>query len=237
MEISIKPEVLFQIGILNITNTILTTWITILLLVIISFIIKINLKAVPSRLQNILEVVVEFLLNIIDSVTGSRELSKKWFPLLATLFLFIVASNWLALLPGFGSMGLKHEGILVPLFRGVNTDLNTTIALAMIASVAVQISGFKHQGINYLKKFINLRSISGFFVGILELLSEITKVISFTFRLFGNIFAGEVLLIVMTFLIWFPAPFMALEIFVGFIQGLIFCMLTLIFLKFTTTAH
>jgi len=239
MLISIKAETLFQVGGLNITNALFTTWVTMLVLIIVAFIVKTNLKAVPSKLQSILEATLEFLLNIIDVVTGSREISKKFFPLLVTLFLFIVTANWLALLPGFGSIVFKHGNEVVPLFRGANADLNTTIALALIASVAIQVTGFKYQGFRYLTKFVNFHGVSAFFVGILELVSEITKPISFAFRLFGNIFAGEVLLVVVTSLIPIlaPTPFIALEIFVGFIQGLVFSMLTLIFLRLTMTSH
>lgn len=122
--------------------------------------------------------------------------------------------------------------IFVPLFRGPTADLNTTLALGLIAFFAIQYYGIKFSGLKYFTKFINIKSPILFFVGILEILSDISKIISFAFRLFGNIFAGEVLLGVMAFLFAFllPIPFYGLELFVGFIQALVFSMLTTVFI-------
>ena len=134
----------------------------------------------------------------------------------------------------------NHAGPkFVPLFRAGTADLNTTLALAIISVISTQIFGVMNLRLGYFKKFINFSSPIDFFVGILETISEFAKVISFAFRLFGNIFAGEVLLAVTTFLIplIIPMPFYGLEIFVGFIQALVFSMLSLVFFNMATSGH
>lgn len=133
----------------------------------------------------------------------------------------------------------KEEGTFVPYFRAGTADLNTTIALAIISVVMTQVYGFKHLGVSYLQKYINFKSPIMFFVGVLETILEFAKILSFAFRLFGNIFAGEVLLIVMTFLVpvIVPIPFYGLELFVGVIQALVFSMLSLVFFNLATLGH
>ena len=188
------------------------------------------------------EFMLEGLYGIVESITGSAK-AKIIFPLVATFFIFIVPSNWSGLLPGAGSIGfngiLHGKEVFIPILRGPTADINTTLALAIIAMVMVQVYGFRYQGIRYLKKFFNFSNPINAFVGILELVSEFSKIISFTFRLFGNIFAGEVLITVMTFLVPViaPMPFYALEIFVGVIQGLVFMMLATVFINMATLGH
>ena len=164
---------------------------------------------------------------------------------MGTLFIFIIFLNWFGLLPGVGTIGFYEieeghevaEKVFVPLFRAGSADLNTTLALALISVVSIQISGIKTLGKEYIGRFFNFKNPIYFFVGILELISEFSKIISFAFRLFGNIFAGEVLLTVIAFLIPViaPLPFLGLELFVGFIQALVFSMLTSVFLSLATT--
>jgi F-type H+-transporting ATPase subunit a len=129
----------------------------------------------------------------------------------------------------------------VPLLRGASADLNMTMALALISILVTQVIGVQHQGLRYFSKFFNFKNIINAFVGVLELISEFAKIISFSFRLFGNIFAGEVLLIVMAALggifIFLPLPFLFLEIFVGLIQALVFTMLSLVFFKMAAEGH
>jgi len=147
-------------------------------------------------------------------------------------------------LPGIGSIGFNeikdgHE-TFVPLFRSVNSDLNATLSWAIISVFLAQIFGMSSLGtFSYLKKYFDFSNPINFFVGILEIVGEIAKIISFSFRLFGNVFAGEVLLVVMTMLAPYlaPLPFYGLEIFVGFIQALVFTMLSLVFIKMATEAH
>ncbi len=241
MNISISAETLFHIGAFPVTNSMMISWIIICVLCVGSYVVTRKLALVPKGAQNIAEIIVEFLYGIVDGVMGSREQTKKFFPLIATIFLFIILTNWTELLPGMGSIGLweEHEGkrIIVPFIRASAADLNFTIALSLISVITIQVVGVMSIGFSkYVSKFLNFKNPLSFFVGILELISEIAKLVSFSFRLFGNIFAGEVLLIVMYTLVPYivPLPFMALELFVGFIQALVFSMLTIVFIKMAT---
>lgn len=188
------------------------------------------------------EFMLEGLYSIVESITGSAK-AKLFFPLVVTFFLYIVPSNWSGLLPGAGSIGFNGifhgKEVFIPILRGPTADLNTTLALALIAMVMVQFYGFKFQGWHYLKKFFNFSNPINAFVGILELISDLSKVISFAFRLFGNIFAGEVLISVISFLLpaIAPIPFYGLELFVGVIQGLVFMMLATVFMNMATLGH
>lgn len=281
MEISLAAEKLFQIGKYPITNSLFTAWLVMVFLIIVAVFVGKRIKDVPSGgFLNFIEWTMEGLFNLFDSVTCDRKLTKKFFPLVATIFIFVIISNWSEILPGIGSIGLKHyyqnetkeisrngkfafaaekandevihqtndekinkeknkeennhkKSQIIPFFRAPSSDLNFTLGLAIISVISVQISGILSIGfVKYIKKYINLRGPINFFVGILELVSEFAKLISFSLRLFGNIFAGEVLLMVIAFLIPLiaPIPFYFLEIFVGFVQALIFSMLTLVFL-------
>lgn len=237
--ISIQAEKIGSVLGLPITNSILTTWLVMLLLLVLGVGLTRKLALIPSNSQSIIETVVGELYNLFKGITGEKI--NQFFPLLATLFIFIIAANWIGLFPGVGTIGIKeevaHETKLIPLFRGATADLNTTLALAVIAVLAIQYFGIKNLGPKiYISKFINFKNPIYFFVGILELILEFAKIISFAFRLFGNIFAGEVLLTVIAFLIpvFAPLPFLALEVFVGFIQALIFSMLTAVFLNLAT---
>ncbi|MEO0122390.1 MAG: F0F1 ATP synthase subunit A [candidate division WOR-3 bacterium] len=264
IHISIAAEELFRIGPLPVTNSLLVTYLTILLFIIIIALIRAKKNIIPVGIQNVVEYIMEYFYNLVCEVFGSEEKGRKFFPLVMTIFLFVLIINWFGLLPGVGSIGIyrerpahaeqvehkdntveeshapeiKEHKEFVPLFRGASADLNTTLALALISVIftqiySIQILGFK----GFLKRFIKLKNPIMFFVGILELIAEIAKIISFSFRLFGNIFAGEVLLTVMLFLLplAIPVPFLALEIFVGIIQAIIFSFLTLFFIKIATT--
>jgi F-type H+-transporting ATPase subunit a len=227
-----------------ITNSIIATWVVMLILIIIGFIVSGSIKQIPSTIQNIFEYAIESLLGLMDSVTQDRIKTERFFPWVVTFFFFILFSNWIELIPGFSAIGIKtvEDGktAIIPFLRSANTDLNTTLALAIISVIMIQIFGIISLGFTkYAKKFINFSSVIGFFLGLLEILSEIARIISFSFRLFGNIFAGEVLLVVITFLIPYllPIPFYGMELFVGFIQALVFAMLTLVFMTVATTSH
>ena len=180
--------------------------------------------------------IVGGLYDFFSSVTGKYV--DLVFPLVASLFIFILAANWVGLLPGVGTVGFFHGEEFTPLLRGATADLNTTVALALFAMITIQYFGFKTSGMHYGKRFLNFSNPIFFFLGLLELISEVSKIISFAFRLFGNIFAGEVLLAVMAFLMPFivPLPFITMELFVGFIQALVFSMLTAVFLT-VAVAH
>lgn len=241
MEISIAAEPITHLGSFPITNTLLMTWLIMGGLTLVSITATRRLRAVPGKGQNILEIVIEGLMSMVESVTQNKIQTKKFFPLVATIFLFVILSNWIELVPGLGTIGVYEfkdgEAVLVPLIRSASADLNVTLALAIISVLAVQFFGIAAIGfLKYVKKFVDFRSPIKFFVGILELISEISRLISYSFRLFGNIFAGEALLMVMLFLVPYlvPIPFLVLELFVGFVQALVFAMLTLVFLKMAT---
>ena len=246
MNISIAAEPLFHIGSFPVTNTLVVTFGISLIIIVASFILRNRISLVPRGFQNIVESVLEALLNLVDSVTQNRRQSKKFFPLVATIFIFVILSNWVEVVPGLGTIGLREvsegKNILVPFLRSGSADLNMTLALAIVSVMAAQILGIMAIGVGkYAGKFFvsPLRKpyFVGTFVGLLEIISEVAKLISFSFRLFGNIFAGEVLLMVMLFLVpyFVPLPFLMLELFVGFVQALVFAMLTLVFLKMATT--
>lgn len=239
MQISFFPEKLLEVKGWPVSNTLLMSWISIILLIVFGFFVKSRLKVIPGKIQNLTEVLIEAMENFMTTVTGDKEKARRFFPLIATLFIFILISNWMGILPGVGSIGLiKHgEEGLTPLFRSTNSDINMTLALAIISVMATQIFGISMVGFfHHFSRFISFKGPIQFFIGILELIAEMAKIISFSFRLFGNIFAGEVLLMVIFFLVPLivPLPFMALEIFVGFIQALVFSMLTLVFLTVAT---
>ena len=291
------------IGDFRITNTMVATWAAIIVLGIISWLGTRRTQEIPGRIQGALEAILELFINVCESVAGP-ERGRRFFPLVMTIFLFVVTANWMGILPGFGTIGRfesadeiihhaeriaeddgKHAnldevklavfkgpgaftvqpmgsvgdeitaaeyesmaegdrpraGVLVPFFRSANTDINSTLALALVAMTMVHYWGFRVLGIvTHIGKFLNFREGPiGLFVGILEGLSEVARIISFTFRLFGNIFAGEVLLIAMAFLVPLIGivPFLGLEMFVGLIQAFIFAMLTLVFAATATVHH
>ncbi len=241
MNISIAAEALFHWGAFPVTNTLLVALAISLLLISIAFLGTRRLREVPRGLQNVLELIIEGLFDFINSVTRDREKSRKFFPVVATIFIFVLLSNLVEVVPGLGTIGIweEHGGrqILVPFLRSSSADLNVTIAIAVVAVASLQVMGVATIGfVKYASKFFNFKNPILFFVGILEIVSEVAKMISFSFRLFGNIFAGEVLLTVVLFLLpWFaPLPFLFLELFVGFIQALVFSMLTLVFLTMAT---
>ena len=229
--ISLAAEKLGTIYGFPISNALLTTWLVMILLTLGSILLTRKLTLVPSHSQSVVELVVGGLYDFFESVTGTYV--SHFFPLVGSLFIFILTANWVGLLPGVGTIGFFHGVEFTALFRGATADLNTTLALAIVSVVAIQYFGFTKVGIHYSSRFLNFKDPIYFILGILEIVSELSKVISFAFRLFGNIFAGEVLLAVMAFLMPFivPLPFLTMELFVGFIQALVFSMLTGVFLN------
>lgn len=221
------------------TNSVLLSTFALILLAVIAVVLNRKLAFVPGAGQNVAELVMGGALGLMDSVLGDRKTSEKYFPLVFTVFLFILFSNWLGLLPGVGSIVFHSVGReAVPLLRSPASDLNFTLALALIVVTFVNAFGVAAVGVkSRLSVFFNFKGPIEFFIGILELISECAKIISFSFRLFGNVFAGEVLLAIMAFLVPYlvPLPFMFLEIFVGFIQAFIFGMLTLVFVAMAVT--
>ena len=239
-EISLKAQQLFTIGGYNVTNGLLLTFVVSIILITLSFVISRRVSIIPGKLQAVAEMGVESLLSLMESTLGSVEKAKKYFPLVATIFIFILTSNLLGIFPGVGSLWMENNGAEVPLFRSPAADLNFTLAFAVISVLMTNIIGMASVGVfKHLGKFFNFSNPINFFIGILELISEIAKIISLTFRLFGNVFAGEVLLTIIFFLApyFIPLPFMFLEIFVGMIQAFIFAMITLVSIALHTTSH
>lgn len=249
MHISLAAEQIFTIFGMPITNTLLMSWIVMAILILTSIFATRKLRLVPRGFQNFVESIIEAALGFMTQITGNKKETERFFPLVITIFIFIMLSNWLGLMPGIGTIGFfevvhasdgNHQ-LFIPLFRSVNSDLNMTLALAIVSVVGTQIFGIITLGFfKHISKYISFKDPGLTFAGILEGIAELVKILSFSFRLFGNIFAGEVLLIVIAFLVPFvvPLPFMLLELFVGFIQALIFAMLTLVFLKIAVSeAH
>lgn len=240
LNISLAAEPIFHIGPWPVTNAVLQAFVVLVALTIIAIVLRRKLAMVPGMLQNIAEVVLEGALSLMDSVLGNRKESEKYLPLTFTIFIFILISNWSGLIPGVGSVTLGQGANAVPLLRSPASDLNFTLALALIAVTMVNVFATSMVGLRERASvFFNFSSPIKFFVGILELISEFARIISFTFRLFGNVFAGEVLLAIMALLVPYlvPLPFMFLEVFVGFIQAFIFGMLTLVFVALAVTPH
>lgn len=242
-----------------ITNSLINTWLVVFAVAVFCLFLKSRIKMVPRGAQNAAEAAVESMFGVFDSVTGERKKTLKYFPLVLSFFVFILLNNWLGLLPGVGSIGYvasEHgEKIFIPFLRGGTADLNTTLALAIIGVVFSHIFSVMALGFwKYMNKFINIKAILEIpkkimkdpaiivvnpikmFVGAIEIVGEFAKIASLSFRLFGNIFAGEVLLASMSALLAFglPIPFMFLEIIVGLVQAFIFSILILAYLTMNT---
>ncbi len=232
--IVLKPEILGFFHQLPITNTLLVSWIVIFILTIFSLIITLTTKIIPGRLQGLFELIVEFGYTTVEELAYNK--TKVFFPIVMTFFFFILFGNLLGLLPGFGGTITFHGE---PLLRSMNSDLNMTLALALTSAVLTHGFALYYLGIiEYLKKWFTLNPIF-LFVGLLELVGEFTKIVSLSFRLFGNIFAGEVVLSTVSSIAAFivPLPFYFLEIIVGFVQAAVFMMLTLVFMVLLSEKH
>lgn len=257
-------EPIFHIGSFQVTNSLLNSWVVVFFLIVFSCVIRARIRTIPKGIQNFFEMILEHALSLADSATGSREKTMKFMPMVLPLFLFILLNNWFGIFPGVGSIGFiethQDENVFVPLFRGGTADLNTTLALGISSVLLTHIFGAIMTGTwGHLNKFINGKLLAEiprkifkekeytaiiinpihFFVGIIEMVGEAAKIASLSFRLFGNIFAGEVLISAMAAIFAFavPIPFLFLEIIIGLIQALIFAMLVLVFLTVMTTSQ
>jgi len=294
LHISISAETLTKFGSLNFSNSLFTSTIVTILMLIFFVLVNRSLdskKKKPGALQNLAEFIIEGFSGMVQGVTGDEKKTRFFMPFFISFFLFVLFNNWFGLLPGVGTVGFKEtisgtehavllenkvsipvsevqasteevaneEAVIedhgkkdgeefvetetrrgfVPYLRAGTADLNTTLALGLFSQVMAQIIGVKYLGLSYFKKFFNFKDPIMFFVGILELVSEFSKILSYAFRLFGNIFAGEVLLVVISALIPLvvPMPFYGLELFVGFIQALVFALLSLVFFNVATISH
>jgi len=253
--VELPSEGIFHVSAFTVTNTLIAAWLTIIVLGGLFYAATRKMKLIPDKLQNFAELIVETMLNFVKGVAGENH-ARTLFPLVATIFLYVWTNALLALLPFFGTVGIiEHDGTFIPLLRAANTDINLPLSIAIISFVSVEFWGLRSLGFfHYLNSFFNFGQIrDGFvslfkgkirpaisgimfgfinlFIGGLEILSHFIRIISFTFRLFGNMTAGEILLLVVSFLIPLVAsiPFYGLELLVGVLQALIFAGLTLVF--------
>ena len=255
-EIHLAPQVIFHLGAFGVTNTLLSAWLTTGVLVLLFGLGTRKMRVIPQGLQNLLEVIIEQLYNFGVGVVGASY-GRKVFPIIATLFLFVVFNSWIALLPIYPSVGIMGmDGqIETHLLRSAGTDLNLPIALALVSFLLVEYWGLRAHGLSYFSEFFRYKTLAkgvrrlspglifmggiDVFVGLLELLSHFVRVVSFSFRLFGNMTAGEILLLMATFLVSFVVSvvFYGLELLVGVVQALIFAGLTLAFIQVAVTPH
>ncbi len=238
--IHLAPLALFHIGGIPVTNTLLTAVVVALLLIVFAYVVGRSLTLKPRRFQTVVELLIMYPYNLVRDTLENDSVADKVFPIIMTLFLFVLCINWFGLLPFVASIGVMHGDELIPFFYPGATDLNLTLALSFIAFFTIEIAGIVVLGaFTYGSKFISFKSPMAFAVGLIELMSEIARLISFSFRLFGNIFAGKVLiLVVLSFVPYvLPVPFVAFEVFVGFIQAAIFALLTLFFTKIAIQLH
>ena len=260
-ETTIFAEPVYHYKNFLITNALLTSWVVVIVIIIVSFILRSKLQEIPGKIQNLFEIIIESALSLCDQVTNDRALSMKIFPIAISVFFFILINNWFGILP-LGGLGLIEKGetgaVFVPFLRGGTADINTTIALAIMAVLGANIFGVFSIGIwKTFNKYVNLNVIGQiakkirkdptiiivapitFFVGLIEIIGEFAKIASLSFRLFGNVFAGEVLLVSMAALVGYiiPIPFLFLEILVGLIQALIFSILLVVYFTIGATDY
>lgn len=267
-EIKIQPDVIFNINGFPITNTLIGTWLSIIVLIVLFYFGTRKREVIPSGLQNAVEWIVEYLLSLVQGVAG-KDKGRKFFPLVATFFIFILFCNLLDVFPGvetFGWINLTalsaahlppptsiflfgdYSNKIAPWIRPGTSDLNLTLAMALVSVITTQAFGFYALGWKeQLGKYFNFRALFKFnfqgfiefFVGILEVVTELSRILSFSFRLFGNVFAGGAVLAVFAFILPFAADivFIPFELFIAFVQALIFSLLTLVFLEIATTSY
>ncbi len=257
--VPLAAEPIFHLGSFPVTNSMVNAWIVAAFFIVVAFVASRRTSLVPRGVHNAFEAVVEGLLAQVQKVTGDRAKAIAFFPLVATIFLFVLANNWLGQLPGTGTFGvyemLHGEIELVPLLRPATSDLNVTLAIAILVVATSHVVGMRSIGVvNHVSKFVNVRgvwralkkgpmaiavAVIEFGVGLLEIVSEAARALSLSLRLFGNIFAGEVLMTVMLGLVAYivPIPFIFLELLIGIVQATVFAMLALVYLTVATTSH
>jgi len=236
IHVAIAAEKLGSFFGIPLTNTIVATWAAVALLIVMAFLVGRKLKLTPSRFQTVLEQLVEYVYDYVAVTLESRDMARRFFPLILTIFLFVWVANLMEFIPGVGSILFHGE----PLFRSVNTDLNTPLMLALVSFFVIEITGILTIGIvKYGSKFIQnpINNPIGFAVGLVELIGELVRVVSLSFRLFGNILAGEVVIAVALYFMPYllPVPLMMFEIFIGTLQAAVFALLTLFFIKLAIT--
>ena len=256
-ESTLYAEPIAQIGSFTVTNSLFTSWVVVVILVIIGIVVKTNIKKIPKGIQNIFEILIEEAEKLCDQVTSSRVITNKAFPIVFAVFMFVLINNWIGILP-LGGLGFIDGHSFIPLFRSGTADINGTLPLALLSVIGANLFGIITIGLwKTINKYVNLKALGGIFtkikkdpailmtapimfaVGLLELVGEFAKIASLSFRLFGNVFAGEVLLASMGAIIAYvlPTPFLLLEVLVGVIQAFIFAILTLVYYTISSMDH
>ncbi|OGF27045.1 hypothetical protein A2303_04180 [Candidatus Falkowbacteria bacterium RIFOXYB2_FULL_47_14] len=253
MNISLSPEILFHIGSFAVSNALLWSFFISAVLMVIALIFGSRLKEVPGRVQGLIEIIVGGAFDFVRSIIGSDRKARRIFPLVFSMFVFTLISNLFTYIPGQSALSVRGAEGTVPLFRAVMSDYGQVFMMTILTVVLVQIVTIVvHGPFGYLGKFINLKGIFKFFaalfrgqfrpgdffqgfldlfLGLMDIVGELAKIFSLSFRLFGNIFAGEVLTAVILFLAPFfvPLPFMFLGLLTAVVQAFVFSILTLIF--------
>jgi F-type H+-transporting ATPase subunit a len=254
-------EPIAHFGNFTVTNALFTSWIVVFILIIISIVIRTKIKQIPKGIQNLFEMIIEGAESLCDQVTNSRKITNQAFPIVFTVFILILLNNWLGILP-FGGFGLiettEHGKVWIPIIRSGTADINGTLALGVLSVIGANLFGVISIGLwKTINKYVNLKALGSIFtkikkdpmilmtapimfaVGVLELIGEFAKIASLSFRLFGNVFAGEVLLASMGAIIAYllPTPFLLLEVFIGVIQAFIFAILTLVYYTIASQDH
>ena len=260
-ESTLFAEPIAHFGSFTVTNALFTSWVVVFILIVIGIVVKTSIKRIPKGIQNLFEVLIEEAEKLCDQVTSSRAITNKAFPIVFAVFMFVLLNNWMGILPlgGFGLIEIgEHGKAFIPLFRSGTADINGTLPLAILSVIGANIFGIISIGLwKTINKYVNLNALGRIFtkikkdpailmtapimfaVGILELVGEFAKIASLSFRLFGNVFAGEVLLASMGAIIAFilPTPFLLLEVLVGVIQAFIFAILTLVYYTISSMDH
>jgi F-type H+-transporting ATPase subunit a len=260
-ESTLYAEPIAHFGSFTVTNALFTSWIVVLIIIVVSIIVKFTIKKIPKGIQNLFEIVIEGAEDLCDQVTGNRAITNKAFPIVFAIFMFVLLNNWIGILP-LGGLGLvemgEHGKTFIPLLRSGTADINGTLPLAIMSVIGANIFGIISIGLwKTINKYVNLKALGSIFtkikkdpsilmtapimfaVGILELVGEFAKIASLSFRLFGNVFAGEVLLVSMGAIMAYilPTPFLLLEVMVGVIQAFIFAILTLVYYTISSMDH
>jgi F-type H+-transporting ATPase subunit a len=237
LNIALSPDILFYIGNFPVSNTFFWSLVVTIFLIVIFVSVGQNMKNKPSGLQNIIEMLIEGAYSFVDSVTGSTVKTRRIFPLVATMFIFVLVSNLAVYIPGQAAFTINRGDSVLSIFRAVMSDYGLVLVMTLIAVITTQIVAIYVSGpFRYIGKFLNFRSPLKFFLGIMDLVGELAKVVSLSFRLFGNVFAGEILGMVMLFLAPFfvPLPFMFLGLLTAVVQAFVFAMLTLVFVSMSS---
>lgn len=241
--IPLAPEVIGHIGHIPITNSLFNSFLLSLLLCLTAIILSKKITAIPGKFQAFVEIIIEYIYNMSEELARAKV--TIFFPWIMTFFIYILIANLFSLMPGMSTIGFfeAHAGSqkFIPIFRPINSDLNMTLALGILSVLVTHYYAIRITGIRaYLQRWFSVKMFgAALFVGILELVAEFTKIISLSFRLFGNILSGKVLIKTASSLSAFivPIPFYFLELVIAIVQAATFFILTLVFMVVLTDKH